>query len=87
MTATDGMYADNAIDIDNHRMALTEALNTALSALTRAANSIRVLRSNQVYDIEFSEGHAGDDVTAFIDDSLRNTRAAYAIAHTVTERG
>jgi hypothetical protein len=77
---------DVEIDIDNHRMALNEALNSALSSLDRAAKSIAVLRSNQIYDVEFAEGTAGSDVASFLTDSLRNTRAAYSIAHDITER-
>lgn len=77
---------DLEIDIDNHRMALNEALNTALAALDRAAKSVAVLRSNQIYDVEFAEGTAGSDIASFITDSLRNTRAAYTIAHDISER-
>lgn len=81
------IYSDWAMEIDQRRITLTTALNTALAALAKASTAIAELSSNQVYDVEFAEGHDGADVTAFIDDSLRYTRAAYSIAHTITERG
>jgi hypothetical protein len=87
MSHTDDIYTDWAIDIDQHRIELTTALNTALAALAKASTAIAELTSNRVYDVEFAEGHDGADVAAFIDDSLRYSRAAYAIAHTITERG
>ena len=59
----------------------------ALAALHHASRALAELTSDSVYDVEFAEVAAGGDVAAFIDDSLRFTRAAYAIAHTVTERG
>ena len=87
MNNIDDIWTDNAIQIDERRIQLTTALTTALAALAKASTAIAELTSNQVYDTEFAEGHDGADVAAFIDDSLRYTRAAYAIAHTVTERG
>ena len=38
-----------------------------------------------VYDTEFAENPQGDDIASFLSDSLRNTRAAYHIAHRVIE--
>ncbi|KMO69832.1 hypothetical protein [Mycolicibacterium chlorophenolicum] len=91
MTAADhteeDFYTEHAMVIDEYRIKLTTALNTALAALHNASMSLAELTSNHVYDVEFAEGHAGGDAAAFIDDSLRSTRAAYSIAHTVTERG
>lgn len=85
-TDTD-FYTDHAMLIDEYRIKLTTALNSALSALHNASTSLAELTSNHLYDVEFAEGHDGGDVAAFIDDSLRFTRAAYAITHTITERG
>lgn len=91
MTAADyteeDFYTDHAMLIDEHRIKLTTALNTALAALHNASISLAELTSNHVYNVEFAEGHDGGNVAAFIDDSLRFTRAAYAITHTITERG
>ena len=83
----DDFYTEHAMLIDEHRIKLTTALNTALAALHHASRALAELTSDSVYDVEFAEAAAGGDVAAFIDDSLRFTRAAYAIAHTVTERG
>lgn len=79
-------YNDHAIEIDERRVKLITELNTALAALHQASITIKELCSDQVYDVEFAETHAGDDVTAFLRDSLRYTRAAYTIAHDITER-
>lgn len=78
-------YSDHARVIDEHRVKLIIELNTALAALQQASTTINELCSDQVYDVEFAEGHDGGDVAAFIADSLRYTRAAYTIAHDVTE--
>lgn len=44
------------------------------------------LRSNSVYDVEFVEGRDGRDVATFLDESIRHTRAAYAVVHTVIDQ-
>lgn len=85
MSTYDYELTERQLDIDTHRMALAEALNTALGALDRASRSVAVLRHKTVHDIEYVEGPDGDDVVSFIADSLRNTRAAYAIAHHINE--
>ncbi|ORA29294.1 hypothetical protein [Mycobacterium aquaticum] len=79
-------YSDHAIEIDERRVKLIAELNTALGALQKASTVLTELCSNQVYDLEFAEGTAGDDVSAFIADSLRYTRAAYTVTHDITER-
>ena len=78
-------YTDQDIAIDGHRGDLICGINTALSALDQAAKSVAALMSNRVYDIEFVEGNIGGDVTAFLGDSLRFTRAAYARTREVTD--
>jgi hypothetical protein len=78
-------YTDHDFAIDGHRADLICAMNTALSALDQAAKSVAALMSNRVYDSEFAEGNIGGDVTAFLDDSLRFTRAAYARTREVTD--
>lgn len=79
------VYSDHAMVIDEHRVKLITELNTALAALQQASTTINELCSNQVYDVEFAEGHDGRDAAAFLADSLRYTRAAYTIAHDITE--
>ena len=86
MTDTDH-YADWDQEIDEYRGQLISSLNTALAALTHAHVAIAALTSDKVYDVEFAEAAAGHDVATFVADSLRFSRAAYAIAHSVTERG
>lgn len=83
----DDYWTDHAVEVDQRRIALTVALNTALASLDQASSALGELTSDHVYDVEFAEGHDGADVAKFLDDSLRLTRAAYAIAHAVTSRG
>jgi hypothetical protein len=85
--AEDDFYTDHAIEVDQRRIPMTTALNIALAALDQASTALAALTSNPVYDVEFAEGHDGADVAKFLDDSLRYTRAAYAIAHAITSRG
>lgn len=81
----DDFYTQHDMLIDDHRVKLITQLNTALAALHQASTTINELCSDQVYDVEFAETPAGGDVAAFIADSLRYTRAAYTIAHDITE--
>ena len=76
---------DHEIEIEQHRGALVISLLSAVNALTNAQRSLAALMSDQVYDVEFAEGAAGLDLMAFIDDSLRFTRAAHRCASEVTD--
>ncbi len=58
----------------------------AVKALQNAARTLEQLRSNTIYDVEFVDGRDGHDVATFLDDSIRNTRAAYAVVHTVIDQ-
>ena len=51
-----------------------------------AASSLEQLRSNTIYDVEFVDGRDGRYVATFLDESIRNTRAAYAVVHTVIDQ-
>lgn len=84
MSTTD-QPTDHDIEIDQHRNALVSSLLGAVNALNNAQRSLAALMSNQVYDVEFAEGATGLDLNAFIDDSLRFTRAAYRGASEVTD--
>ncbi len=84
ITATD-IYDDNARDIETHRGELIAALNDAMGALNRAHHAASTLTSNQVYDIELTEGPAGDDLAAFLAERARAARAAYSIVHHIAE--
>lgn len=78
-TDAENIYADWDLEIEHHRGQLITSLNTALSALTQAHAAVTALLSDQVYDVEFSAGTTGEDVAAFTTESLRLTRAAYAL--------
>lgn len=85
-TDAENIYADWDLEIEHHRAQLITRLNTALAALTQAHAAVAALLSDQVYDVEFSEGTTGEDVPAFTNESLRLTRAAYALTQHVTHR-
>ncbi|GAB4686184.1 hypothetical protein MOKP106_42790 [Mycobacterium avium subsp. hominissuis] len=68
------------------RSHLLTHLADAVKALQNAASSLEQLRSNTVYDVEFADGRDGRDVATFLDDSIRQTRAAYAVVHTVIDK-
>lgn len=72
--------------IGETRGQLLTHLSDAVKALQKAADSFEQLRSNAVYDVEFVDGRDGRDVATFLDDSIRGTRAAYAVVHTVIDQ-
>ncbi|WP_156296813.1 hypothetical protein [Mycobacterium paragordonae] len=82
----ENIYTGRDLKIKHYRGQLVASLNTALSALTGAHAAVSALLSDQVYDVEFSEGTTGEDMAAFITESLRLTRAAYALTQHVTNR-
>lgn len=77
---------DHIEQIGETRSHLLTHLSDAVKALQKAASSLAQLRSNNVYDIEFVDGRDGRDVATFLDDSIRHTRAAYAVVHTVIDK-
>lgn len=77
---------DQVERIDETRCQLLTHLADAVKALQKAASSLDELRSNAVYEVEFAEGRDGRDVATFLDDSIRGTRAAYVVVHTVIDQ-
>lgn len=94
------MYTDTALEqavaefaeldhierIADTRGRLLTHLSDAVKALEQAAGSLGQLRGNTIYDVEFADGRDGRDVATFLDDSIRQTRAAYAVVHTVIDK-
>lgn len=78
---------DNEVEIDRYRMTAAAALIQALTHLDTARRAVEELRSNAVYDIKLAEGHPGPDIAEFIADSLRLSRAAYAIIRRIEDGG
>ena len=76
---------DDELEIDRVRLTAAAALIQALTHLDTARRAIEELRGDAVYDPAFAEGHTGQDTAAFIADSLRFTRAAYAIIRRVDD--
>ncbi len=72
--------------IGETRSHLLAHISAAVKALQHATHTLEQLRSNSVYDVEFADGRDGRDVATFLDDSIRNTRAAYAVVHTVIDQ-
>jgi hypothetical protein len=77
---------DHIEQIGETRSRLLAHLRDAVKVLQKAASSLEQLRSNTIYDVEFVEGRDGRDVATCLDDSIRNTRAAYAVVHTVIDQ-
>ena len=77
---------DRVERIGEARSHLLTHLSDAVKALQKAESSLEQLRSNAVYDVEFVDGRDGRDVATFLDDSIRNIRAAYAVVHTVIDQ-
>lgn len=74
---------DHVERIGETRSLLLTHLSDAVKARQKAAGSLAQLRGNTVYDAEFVDGR---DVASFLDDSIRQTRAAYAVVHTVIDQ-
>jgi hypothetical protein len=75
-------------DIIRRRAVLTEAMSAALAAVDRASYSLRELRGDKVYDVEYAEGgRAVNDLEVFLVDAGRCLRAAAAINPCPTEPG
>jgi len=62
---------------------LLSDLSTAINSLEQVTAHIDALRA---VDIEFRHGRDGSDVAAFLDDSIRYGRAAYAVVHTIIDK-
>ena len=77
---------DRIEQIGETRSYLLTHLSDAVKALQKAASSLEQLRSNTVYDVEFVDGRDGRDVATFLDESIRSTRAVYAVVHTVIDQ-
>lgn len=77
---------DSIERIAETRSHLLNQLADAVKALQQAAGSLDRLRGNTIYDVEFVDGRDGRDVATFLDDSIRHTRAAYAVVHTVIDK-
>lgn len=79
VTADDEHYGE----IDRQREVLTSRLKAAGLALRFAAQALREL-TGPLYDVEFVDGHAGEDVAAHIEAARRAVRAAEAITTITT---
>jgi hypothetical protein len=77
---------DHLERIGETRSQLLEHMAAGIQALQCATATFDKLRSNAVYDVEFVDGRDGRDIAAFLDDSIRYARAAYAVVHTVIDK-
>lgn len=91
-TISDNVYEIDPIErehykrIDALRSSLRGHLDGSLKELQTAATTLQRLRANDVYDLLFAEGRDGEDIAAFLNDSIRNVRAAYAVVRVVTDK-
>lgn len=74
---------DNARDIARLRAELDDALCDALAALIRANRAVDELTSNHVFDVEYADTTAGEDVRVAVLDSARQLRGAHALVERV----
>ncbi|PJE17958.1 MAG: hypothetical protein CK429_05445 [Mycobacterium sp.] len=72
--------------IDHLRTNLLTHLSNGVHTTQQALNTLQRLRDNDVYDTEFTDGRDGDDIAAFLNESIRYLRAAYAVVHTVIDK-
>jgi hypothetical protein len=77
---------DHVERIGEARGHLLADISAAVKSLQSATGRLEQLRSNSLYDVEFVDGRDGRDVATLLDDSIRNTRAAYAVVHTVIDK-
>jgi hypothetical protein len=77
---------DRVERIGEARGHLLADISAAVKSLQSATGRLEQLRSNSLYDVEFVDGRDGRDVATLLDDSIRNTRAAYAVVHTVIDK-
>lgn len=77
---------DRGERISEARGHLLADISAAVKSLQSATGRLEQLRSNSLYDVEFVDGRDGRDVATLLDDSIRNTRAAYAVVHTVIDK-
>lgn len=66
-------------EIDSLRASLRNHLDSAGFALGGALATLDALASDRVYDVEYAEGQAAEDMRAFLADAQRFVRAARAL--------
>jgi hypothetical protein len=89
-TLTAGLNSFDDFDhferISEIRGQLLADMAAGIQAMQRATATLNQLRSNTIHDIELVEGRDGRDVAAFLDDSIRYGRAAYAVVHAIIDK-
>lgn len=90
--STDNVYEINEYErqhymrVDALRRSLREHLDASRKNLNNAVTVLGQLRANDIEDFLFTEGRDGDDIAAFLNDSIRNVRAAYAVTQIITDK-
>lgn len=70
---------DGSVAITVERANLTGGLNDMFAGLITAEAAVKALRSDEIYDIEYAETMAGDDVVEHLRVAGRAIRAALAL--------
>lgn len=70
---------DQSRAIEVERANLTGGLNDMFAGLITAEHAVKALRSDEVYDVEYAESMAGDDVAEHLRVAGRAIRAALAL--------
>lgn len=77
---------DHLERIGETRGQLLAHIAAGIGSLQSAADTLDRLCSNTVYDADFIDGRDGRDVAAFLDETIRNARATYAVVHAVIDK-
>lgn len=77
---------DHLERIGETRGQLLAHIAAGIQSLQSAADTLDRLCSNTVYDADFIDGRDGRDVAAFLDETIRNARATYAVVHAVIDK-
>lgn len=75
---------DHLERIGETRRQLLAHIAAGIESLQSAADTLDQLCSNIIYDADFIDGR---DVAAFLDETIRNARATYAVVHAVIDNG
>ncbi|WP_156296810.1 hypothetical protein [Mycobacterium paragordonae] len=78
---------DHLERIGETRRQLLAHIAAGIESLQSAADTLNHLCSNTVYDADFIDGRDGRDVAAFLDETIRNARATYAVVRAVIDNG
>lgn len=88
--ALDDLHEASDLDhferVGETRAQLLAHIAAGVQSLQSAADTLTRLCSNTICDVDFIDGRDGRDVAAFLDETIRNARATYAVVHAVIDK-